>query len=147
MPLRGVYGCRQKDDFKTPTKFYQDLNKKYDFDFDPCPFQSDFDGILKEWGERNFVNPPFSNIVSFFEKAVEEMKKGKLSVFLVPIRSNSNYWRDLVFPNATDFTFVKGISFEPHTRCIPIPLCLIEFDPKKNVYFESSKIGDTIVWQ
>ena len=48
------------DNWKTPKDFYGPLNAIFDFDFDPCPLNSTFDGLSIEWGQRNFVNPPYS---------------------------------------------------------------------------------------
>jgi hypothetical protein len=47
-----------KDDWKTPDDFYNKLNTKYNFDFDPCPFMHDiskWDGLLIDWRERNYI--------------------------------------------------------------------------------------------
>ena len=30
-----------KDDWATPRDFYEELNKEFNFDFDPCPFMHD----------------------------------------------------------------------------------------------------------
>jgi len=30
-----------KDDWKTPLYIYEPLNKEFNFDFDPCPYQHD----------------------------------------------------------------------------------------------------------
>ena len=62
------------DDWKTPDEFYKMLDEKYHFDFDPCPYQSDFDGLSIEWGQRNFINPPYSRKLkeAFVRKAVKE---------------------------------------------------------------------------
>ena len=41
------------DDWATPPDLYEELNKKYNFDFDPCPFHHDtdeWDGLEIEWG-------------------------------------------------------------------------------------------------
>lgn len=38
------------DDWATPKDFYNKLDSVYHFDFDPCPYQSDFDGLQMEWG-------------------------------------------------------------------------------------------------
>lgn len=62
------------DDWKTPDWFYNQLDKIYHFDFDPCPYQADFDGLKISWGKRNFVNPPYSRKLkeAFVRKAVKE---------------------------------------------------------------------------
>ena len=62
------------DDWKTPDEFYKKLDAIYHFDFDPCPYQSDFDGLSIEWGQRNFINPPYSRKLkeAFVRKAVKE---------------------------------------------------------------------------
>lgn len=66
------------------------------FDFDPCPYPlpHDFDGLTCEWGQRNYVNPPFGSIVhqgrkkgptAWVRKAIEEWQKGKLVVLVYPV--------------------------------------------------------------
>ena len=67
------------DDWKTPDEFYNKLDKVYHFDFDPCPYQADFDGLNMEWGKSNFVNPPYSRKLkeAFVHKALEQKAKGK----------------------------------------------------------------------
>ena len=58
------------------------------FDFDPCPFPlpDGFDGLTCEWGQNNYVNPPFGSIMhqgkkkgptAWVRKSIEEWKKGK----------------------------------------------------------------------
>jgi hypothetical protein len=66
------------------------------FDFDPCPFPlpEGFDGLTCEWGQRNYVNPPFGSIIhqgkkkgptAWVRKAIEEYNKGKLVILVYPI--------------------------------------------------------------
>ena len=38
------------DDWKTPDELYNSLDRVYHFDFDPCPYQSEFDGLRLTWG-------------------------------------------------------------------------------------------------
>ena len=33
------------DNWETPKDFYNELNKEFNFDFDPCPLNSSFDGL------------------------------------------------------------------------------------------------------
>ena len=45
--------------WRTPKAFKAELDKEFRFDFDSCPPNPAFDGLSIEWGERNFVNPPY----------------------------------------------------------------------------------------
>jgi len=80
----------------TPKDLFLQLKEEFKFDFDPCPFPKpeDFDGLTCEWGQSNYVNPPFGSIVhngkkkgptAWARKALEEFKKGKKVVLVYPI--------------------------------------------------------------
>lgn len=64
--------------------------------FDPCPYPlpEGFDGLTCEWGQKNYVNPPFGSIMhngkkkgptAWARKAIEEWRKGKLVILVFPI--------------------------------------------------------------
>lgn len=89
-----------KDDGKhywlTPPDVYKVLNDQFQFNFDPCPYPKpdDFDGLTSEWGQSNYVNPPFFTIMhqgkkkgptAWARKCIEEYRKGKKVVFVFPI--------------------------------------------------------------
>ena len=80
----------------TPPDLMESMQKEFNFDFDPCPFPKpdDFDGLTCEWGQSNYVNPPFGSIMhegkkkgptAWMRKAIEEQKKGKDVVIVYPI--------------------------------------------------------------
>jgi site-specific DNA-methyltransferase (adenine-specific) len=98
------------DNWATPKELYDKLNAQYNFDFDPCPLNSDFDGLKIEWGQRNFVNPPYSRKLkeAFIIKAVEESFKDKLCVMLLPVSTSTKIFHSYILPNATDIKFLKG---------------------------------------
>lgn len=101
-----------KDDWSTPKSFYNKLNEEFNFDFDPCPFQHDitlWDGLNVDWGQRNFINPPYSRKLKelFINKAVEESKKGKLCVMLLPVSTSTVIFHDVILPNKTEIRFVR----------------------------------------
>jgi len=102
-----------KDDWATPKEFYNKLNEEFAFNFDPCPYQhnkSKWDGLNIDWQERNFINPPYSRMLkeSFIRKAVEESKKGKLCVMLLPVSTSTKIFHDWILPNKTEIRFVRG---------------------------------------
>ena len=80
----------------TPPELYAELDAEFHFDFDPCPCPKPdgFDGLTCEWGQRNYVNPPFGSIMhqgkkkgptAWMRKAIAEQAKGKLSVVVYPV--------------------------------------------------------------
>ena len=102
-----------KDDWGTPKKIYNELNKEFNFDFDPCPLQHDieeWDGLKIEWKERNFINPPYSRTLkeAFILKAIEESKKGKLCVMLLPVSTSTKVFHEHILPNKKEIRFFKG---------------------------------------
>ena len=101
------------DNYATPPSFYNELNKRFNFDFDPCPYNENEivnDGLLIEWGNSNFVNPPYSQKLkeSFVLKGIEESKKGKVCVFLIPVSTSTKLFQEHIQPNASSIEFVKG---------------------------------------
>lgn len=93
---------KQHDNWATPKEVYDVLDAEFHFDFDPCPLNSTQDGLLIEWGNRNFVNPPYSRKLkeAFIKKAFEESKKGKLCVLLLPVSTSTKIFHEVILPNA-----------------------------------------------
>ena len=98
-----------KDDWATPQELYNKLDKEFNFDFDPCPLNPNFDGLEIRWGERNFVNPPYSRMLkeAFIRKAFEQAQKGRLSVMLLPVSTSTKIFHEVIYPNA-EIRFIKG---------------------------------------
>lgn len=104
--------------WKTPSYVYDPLNAEFNFDFDPCPLRHDitmWNGLEIEWKNSNFINPPYDRKLKelFVKKAVEESKKGKLCVLLLPVSTSTELFHETILPNFTDLRFVRRrIKFE-----------------------------------
>jgi hypothetical protein len=89
-------GDDQKHYWLTPPAVYANLNARFRFDFDPCPYPlpDGFDGLTCEWGASSYVNPPFGSIMhqgkkkgptAWARKAIAERDKGNRVVLVYPI--------------------------------------------------------------
>lgn len=99
------------DYWQTPKALYDTLNQDFHFDFDPCPSDPSFDGLLVEWGESNFVNPPYSQTGKWCEKALAESRKGKKVVMLLRLDASTRWFRDVVLPHAEVRLFYDRVWF------------------------------------
>lgn len=108
------------DNWATPRTLYDALDAEFDFDFDPCPLNTgeitpETDGLKIMWGERNFVNPPYSRKLkeAFVNRAVGFKAVGRLSVLLLPVSTSTVLFHEVIRPNADDIRFLKGrVKFE-----------------------------------
>src|SRR3990172_7139002 len=101
------------DNWATPPDFFDKLNKKYHFNFDPCPWDHDldlWDGLIVNWGSSNFVNPPYSQPLkeAFVKRAVEFSFDMCNSVLLLPVSTSTVLFHEVIKPNAKKIEFVRG---------------------------------------
>ena len=101
------------NNWATPKQLYNELNYEFDFDFDPCPLNHDvaeWNGLEIDWGERNFINPPYSKDLKerFVLKAIDESRKGKLCVMLLPVSTSTKLFHRDILPNKKEIRFLEG---------------------------------------
>lgn len=101
------------DNWATPESLYNELDKEFNFDFDPCPLNHDlnkWNGLEINWKKSNFINPPYSRKLkdAFVKKAIQESKKGKLCVMLLPVSTSTVLFHEYIQPNAKEIRFIKG---------------------------------------
>ncbi len=79
--------------------------------FDPCTLSTgelrEFDGLGSSWGERTFVNPPYSSPLKWVKKSIEEHKKGNMIVLLLK-HDSSTEWYKLLHEEGANFLLVNG---------------------------------------
>lgn len=117
-----------RDNWKTPRDTYLTLHKEFGFDFDPCPPNPTFDGLAVDWGQSNFVNPPYGRVIGLWlAKAKQEQAKGRASVFLIPSRTDTRWWHEYVM-TADEIRFIKGrLRFDDQPNPAPFPSAVVVF--------------------
>lgn len=121
-------------DWRTPKVIYDNLNKEFNFDFDPCPANPKFDGTKIEWKGSNYCNPPYTTKIqdAFVKKAYEESLKGKLCVLLLPVRTSSKRWQNYILPYAKEIRFLAGrLKFNDGKGCSTFCSAVIIFEGAK----------------
>jgi len=102
--MTGYIKKSKGDNWGTP----KHIKEKYKDYFDPCPYEYKEDGLLIDWKEYNFINPPFSKLKEFSKKIYEEYKKNKKIVVLIPARTDTKYFHDYLLKCNPRIEFIKG---------------------------------------
>ena len=106
---------QDRNKYMTPPELYKQWDKEFDFDHDPCPidWQPDTheDGLTSEWGQSNFVNPPYGRgeVEKWIVKADREWKKGKLVVMLINAITDTVAFHKYIYEkDGVEVRFLKG---------------------------------------
>ncbi len=138
----------KKDDWETPQKLFNELNKEFQFDLDATAndhnakcekyFTKEQDALVQEWRGSVFCNPPYGReIPKFLEKAYTESRKEYCDrvVLLIPARTDTRAWHDYIFPFAKDIRFLKGrLKYELNgiaKDASPFPSAIIIFEKEE----------------
>ncbi len=91
----------------TPHFLFNHYDSIYHFELDAAA--DDENALIQEWSSSNWLNCPFSpNSLQkqFIQKAVKEACLGKTTVCLIPSRTETKIWQELVFPFASIIYFL-----------------------------------------
>ena len=130
--MRNISAClsHKSDEWCTPSKLYNRfMIKGY---FDPCPMNRDFDGLSISWKDKNFVNPPYSNIAKWVDKALLEFSLNKVVVMLLPARTDTQWFKKLYLNGYCRITFIEGRLRFNDLNSAPFPSMFVTLDRNIN---------------
>lgn len=114
---------RESDHWATPKYIYEQAMQKGMFD--PCPLHAEINGLLIDWGNDNFVNPPYSQLKKWVAKSIEQHRKGKKVTLLIPARTDTKAFKDL-FTYGSKITFISGRLRFNEADSAPFPSMLVK---------------------
>lgn len=128
-----VHFSSASDRWATPRAVYAQLNDEFRFDFDPCPLDGNEDGLaplFMDWaGKRVFCNPPYG---PGMDKWLKRGLEAEVAVFLIPARTDTRWFHEIVMPHASDIRFIKGrLKFGDATNSAPFPSMVVIFERVK----------------
>ena len=131
------------DEWATPQAFFDELNKEFNFDLDPCATHENHkcnyyitkeqDGLKTSWkGHRVFCNPPYgSEIGKWVEKAYNENKDNNVFiVMLLPARTDTRWFHNWIYKKH-EIRFIKGrLKFNDGPKAAPFPSMIVIMEVK-----------------
>lgn len=127
-----------KIEYSTPQKLYDFINKEFNFEIDVCASESNkkcnkyfnvkMDGLKQNWTGKCWMNPPFNKeLKKWVIKAKQESEKHKSIICcLIPVRSNTNWWKECC--ESSEIRFIIGeVNFNELERGLWLPMCLMIF--------------------
>ena len=79
-------------------------------------YQYTVDGLLSDWPQVSFVNPPFGDLARWSRKIDEQVKLGKRVTLLMPARVSTVYFHKYLLPH------------KPHVEYIERRLAYVDLD-------------------
>lgn len=127
---KNLKGCfmHESDHWQTPKEMYEWFVKECNY-YDPCPYKcNEFDGLTIEWPKNVFINPPYSQVEKWVDKAIKEHHRQYDSdiILLLPVRTDTKWFAKLL-EHATEITFITGrLHFNESKNSAPFPSMLVE---------------------
>ena len=141
-----------KDDWETPSSLFAELHKEFGFTLDaaasdsnhklPRYYTKQTDGLSQSWSnEIVFCNPPYSKKAknnpgqeAWIQKAYKESRNGATVVLLIPARTDTRAFHEVILPHA-EIRFLRGrLRFEesgvPRDGA-PFPSMVVIFRPNE----------------
>ena len=141
--LSRVVFSRSSDEWGTPEHVYKSLDDEFHFDDDPCPIEEEGNsGLLREWGKRCFINPPYSDVYNWIARAHLEHTFGRLVVLLVPSRTDTRWWHKYAM-EADEIRFIKGrLRFGNAKNSAPFPSAIVIFRGQQKMQTGDTQCGE-----
>jgi site-specific DNA-methyltransferase (adenine-specific) len=130
MSEMAVHFSSATDRWATPADVYAKLDAEFRFNFDPCPLDGHENGLsplFVTWsGRRVFCNPPYGpGIEDWLRRGLE----AEIAVFLIPARTDTRWFHEIVLPLAKEIRFIKGrLKFGDAVNSAPFPSMVVIFE-------------------
>lgn len=125
-------------EWPTPQDLFDKINARFNFTLDVCAttenakcaifFTKEIDGLSQKWSGTCWMNPPYGRaMIAWLNKAVKEKANGVTTVALIPARTNTGWWHDIIIPHSK-VEFIRGRpKFGNAKHGLPQPLALAIF--------------------
>lgn len=127
--------------YSTPQTLFDIIDSEMHFTLDVCAdksnhkckryFNEKIDGLSQSWaGETCFCNPPYGREqIKWIQKSyTESCNDDTVVVMLIPSRTDTRVYHEVIAPYATEIRFLKGrIKFSGNKNAAPFPSAIVVF--------------------
>ena len=144
--MNRAYIPKAKSDIHiTPDRIWDIIQKKWGFKknmfFDPCPINHTKDGLGIRWKKLNFVNPPYTLLREFVYYGIKEARFGKTSVFLLPSKTDQEWFHTLIQYDYEIIWIRKRLKFKNNKHASGQSHFLVMIDEQRKVKIPRKIIG------
>ena len=134
----------ETDEWGTPQKLFDELNKEFNFDIDLCAsdknhkcdkyFSKEEDSLKQDWSKFKtcYGNFPYGRqIIDWIQKAYESSLQGSTVVCLLPARTDTKWFHEYCLKG--EIRFLRGrLKFNDGKNSAPFPSMIVVFRGKDN---------------
>ena len=127
------------DERETPDWLFHQLNNLFKFQLDVAAspanakcreyYTKKDDALSLIWFPRNFMNPPFSMLPEFTQKAYQTALEGKLVVGITPLDPTTEWWQRYVKSVAIVWSVPVRVDFGGGGSSNPLPIAVVIWSP------------------
>lgn len=140
MNKNSILFSSKKEDWETPQKLFDELNKEFNFTVDVASSDNNYkvnkhytikeNGLIQNWdNEIVWCNPPYGRTI---EKWVEKAwNSSALVVMLLPARTDTKWFHKYIYKkDIVEIRFIKGrLKFGDSKNSAPFPSMIVIFYP------------------
>ena len=137
--MNNVHFMSTTDQWATPQWFFDELDKEFNFNLDPCAdstnhkcdkyFTKEQNGLEMDWGGYTvYCNPPYGREIGRWVKKAAE--SGTTVVMLLPARTDTKWFHEYIYGKA-EVRFIKGrLKFGDSKNSAPFPSMVVIYRRK-----------------
>ena len=135
-----VYHSSKDHTWETPQDLFDKLNSVFNFNTDVCAlpetakcvhyFTPEINGLKQDWNGVLWCNPPYGRMQKdwIIKAESESIKNDSTVVMLIPAKTDTKIWHEVIFKSATSICFIRGrLRFGDSKENAPFPSAIIVF--------------------
>lgn len=124
----------KSDQWNTPKWLYKFLFQLFELDNDVTPTIPNIDWLNVHWYGREYMNPPFTKLSQFVEKAYHERNNCEIIVALLPVYTDQMWFHRYVWHSAKIYFIPHRLRFNDSVKPAPFRSMVVVWENPTGLY-------------